>query len=54
VVETTPPPTEAEMTLLRDVIDPLGVRHLEFLSGGRRRQALEAILREEVRAAGRA
>jgi hypothetical protein len=48
VVETTPPPTTWEMELLRDVIDPLGVRQLEFLSGSRRREALETILRAEA------
>jgi glutaconate CoA-transferase subunit B len=47
VVEVTPPPTARESELLRAVIDPLEVRQLEFLSGGRRREALEAILRAE-------
>jgi len=43
----TPPPTERELELLRTEVDPLDVRRLEFLSGSRRREALEAILRCE-------
>jgi acyl CoA:acetate/3-ketoacid CoA transferase beta subunit len=46
-VAETPPPTERELDLLRTVVDPLNVRQLEFLSGGPRRQALEAILQAE-------
>jgi glutaconate CoA-transferase subunit B len=47
VIETTEPPTARELELLRTEIDPLDVRQLEFLGGSRRRQALEAILRQE-------
>ena len=36
-----------ELELLRTEVDPLDVRRLEFLSGSRRREALEAILRCE-------
>ena len=46
-IEETPPPSERELELLRTEIDPLDVRRLEFLSGSRRREALEAILRSE-------
>lgn len=44
----TPPPDADEMSLLSEVIDPLNVRRLEFLSGARRRQALLRILEEEA------
>jgi len=46
-IEETPPPSERELELLRTEVDPLDVRRLEFLSGSRRREALEAILRSE-------
>ena len=46
-IEETPPPTERELEFLRTEVDPLDVRRLEFLSGSRRREALEAILRSE-------
>jgi glutaconate CoA-transferase subunit B len=46
-IEETPSPTERELELLRTEVDPLDVRRLEFLSGSRRREALEAILRSE-------
>lgn len=37
------PPTPEERTLLRDEIDPLGLRHLEALSGAARRDAIRRI-----------
>jgi glutaconate CoA-transferase subunit B len=43
----TPAPTEEELHLLREVIDPLGVRRLELLSGSARRQFLRDILAQE-------
>lgn len=43
----TEPPTLEELRLLREQIDPLGVRRLELLGGARRRQALEEILLAE-------
>ncbi len=43
----TPPPTEEEIRLLREEIDPLGIRELERLSGGRRRAKLREILEKE-------
>lgn len=44
----TPRPTFDELSLLRDVVDPLNVRRLEFLSGAQRRQAILAILDAEA------
>jgi glutaconate CoA-transferase subunit B len=44
----TEPPTEEEIHLLRQVIDPYGVRRLELLSGPKRRQALRAALEQEI------
>ena len=46
-VSETRPPTEEELHLLREVIDPLGVRSLETLSGSGRRQKLRDILHKE-------
>jgi glutaconate CoA-transferase subunit B len=46
-IEETPLPTGVELELLRSEVDPLDVRQLEFLSGRRRREALETILRSE-------
>lgn len=44
--ETTPP-TAAELKLLRELIDPLGVRTLETLRGAQRRVKCELILKAE-------
>jgi acyl CoA:acetate/3-ketoacid CoA transferase beta subunit len=49
--EETPPPTAEEVRLLREAIDPLGVRRLELLGGSARRDLLREILARE---AGRA
>ena len=43
----TPPPSEEELRLLREEIDPLGIRRLESLSGAARRQLLHEILLKE-------
>jgi hypothetical protein len=43
----TEPPSFQELDLLRNVIDPLGIRRLEFLSGPERRRALREIIRLE-------
>jgi len=43
----TEAPTVEEVRLLREVIDPLGVRRLETLSGGARKRALREILANE-------
>jgi len=47
----TAPPTVEEVRLLREVIDPLGVRRLETLSGAARKRALRDILVREGRTA---
>ncbi|MCB9438267.1 MAG: hypothetical protein H6673_14925 [Anaerolineales bacterium] len=43
-VHETPPPTAEEVRLLREEIDPLGVRRLETLGGTARRDLLREIL----------
>jgi acyl CoA:acetate/3-ketoacid CoA transferase beta subunit len=43
----TRPPSAEEVRLLRDAIDPLGVRKLELLGGSARKDALRAILAAE-------
>jgi hypothetical protein len=43
----TPEPTEEEIRILREEIDPLGIRRLEALSGAARRQLLHEILKKE-------
>jgi len=47
--EETTPPTEEEVRLLREEIDPLGVRKLECLTGPARRLALREIIDQEKR-----
>lgn len=44
----TPPPTAEEVRLLREEIDPLGIRRLETLSGGSRKRFLRGILEKEA------
>jgi acyl CoA:acetate/3-ketoacid CoA transferase beta subunit len=46
-VQTTDPPSAPELKLIREEIDPLGVRCLEFLSGAERLEAIEKILDQE-------
>jgi glutaconate CoA-transferase subunit B len=46
-VHETPSPSSEELRLIREVIDPLGVRKLELLSGGQRREHLRHILQQE-------
>jgi glutaconate CoA-transferase subunit B len=53
-VSTTPPPSADELRLLTEVIDPLGIRRLEFLSGPERRRALAGMLAAESRQQPRA
>lgn len=43
----TPPPTPEEVRLLREEIDPLGVRRLELLGSTARRELLREILERE-------
>jgi len=47
-VDQTEPPTPEEIYLLRNEIDPLGVRRLELLSGPERRSLLADILAAEA------
>ncbi len=47
-VRETEPPTGEEVRLLREVIDPLAVRRLEFLSGTERREVLRTLLEQEA------
>lgn len=47
-VHETPPPTAEELSLLRNEIDPLGIRRLEMLSGAERRQLLHQIISRET------
>jgi len=44
----TKPPTVEEVQLLRKVIDPLGIRRLETLSGAARKRVLREILEHEI------
>ncbi len=46
-IQETNPPTREEIRLLREEIDPLGVRRLEMLGGSARRKALREILSRE-------
>jgi hypothetical protein len=46
-ISETEPPTEEEKRLLNEEIDPLGVRHLEALSGAARRKTLRMMLEME-------
>lgn len=46
-VHETPPPSVEEVRLLREVIDPLGVRKLEILAGAARKDLLRQILQHE-------
>ena len=43
----TPPPSVEEVRLLREVIDPLGIRELERMSGARRRPRIRELVRQE-------
>ena len=47
-LEVSEPPSEHELGLLREEIDPLGLRRLELLGGAKRREALREIIRAEA------
>ena len=47
-VHETEPPTEEEVRLLREQIDPLGLRKLETLSGAQRKELIREILKREA------
>ena len=51
-VRQTEPPTAEEVRLLREEIDPHGIRELERMSGGRRRRRLREIVELETKALG--
>jgi len=46
-IHKTPDPSEEELRLLREEIDPLGIRRLEFLSGAARRDLMHEIIAVE-------
>ena len=46
-LKETPPPSADELRLLREEIDPLGIRRLESLSGSERRVLLHKIIAQE-------
>lgn len=46
-LQETPPPTSQEVSLLREEIDPLGIRKLEILGGQARKDLIRAILEQE-------
>ena len=48
----TPLPTQEELSLLREEIDPLGIRRLELLSGADRRRLLHKIIASESNTQG--
>ncbi|MFX1241961.1 MAG: CoA-transferase subunit beta [Promethearchaeota archaeon] len=45
---TTEPPTEKELKLLREKVDPLNIRKLEVLSGREREELLDEIIQIEL------
>ena len=47
--QETPPPTVEEVRLLREVIDPLGIRELERMSGAQRRPRIRELVQQEKR-----
>ncbi|MHA1803619.1 MAG: hypothetical protein ACTSU4_03670 [Promethearchaeota archaeon] len=47
-IEETRPPTLKEIQLLREKVDPLGIRKLEVLSGKEREELLYQIIKKEI------
>jgi acyl CoA:acetate/3-ketoacid CoA transferase beta subunit len=47
-LKETKPPTEKELKLLREKVDPLKIRKLEVLSGREREELLEEIIQKEL------
>ena len=47
-VHETAPPTTEELRLLREEIDPLGIRELDRMSGSRRRRKMREIVQAEA------
>jgi len=46
-LETTAPPTDNQLSIIRNELDPFGIRRLEFLSGDERLQFISDILETE-------
>lgn len=46
-IHETPAPTDEELYLIREQIDPLNIRQLELLSGSKRKDLLKSILQSE-------
>ena len=46
-IQETHPPTKEEIRLLREEVDPNGIRRLEMLSGASRREFIREIVRKE-------
>jgi glutaconate CoA-transferase subunit B len=49
-LEISSPPSPRELQILREEIDPLGIRRLELTSGGKRRELMRSILKQEASA----
>jgi glutaconate CoA-transferase subunit B len=47
-IEETEPPTEEEVRLIREEIDPWGVRRLDFVSGGEKFEVVKEIIGKEM------
>jgi len=47
-LKETKPPTVNEIKLLREKVDPLGIRKLEILSGKEREDLLDEIIEKEL------
>ncbi|MBY8987201.1 MAG: hypothetical protein KGD61_02015 [Candidatus Lokiarchaeota archaeon] len=48
-VQNTNPPTEKEIKILREKVDPLKIRKLEILSGKEREELLDDIIQKELK-----
>jgi glutaconate CoA-transferase subunit B len=46
-VHETEPPSVEQVRLLREAIDPMGIRKMEMLSGAQRKELIRGILRQE-------
>jgi len=47
-ISETLPPTEEEINILRNKVDPLGIRKLEVLTGNEREELLNIIIEKEL------
>ena len=47
-LKETKPPTTSEINLLREAVDPLGIRKLEVLAGKEREELLNEIIVKEL------